>query len=141
MLAWEVNSGRATFLASVLTLRVRGLSLCYNPFMDVIKFSQKTKQEADSLLEYGNVLAVLQKYGKVVVTGSYKYDLMWGPDIDLVVLTNKPEESAFNALKDFIEQRNFQKYQLGILLNSRARTGRQASSWCSNTNLKVTGGK
>lgn len=81
--------------------------------MDVIKFSQKTKQEAGSLLKYGNILNVLSKYGEVVLSGSYRYDLMWGPDIDIVVLSNKPEEASYKALKDFIEQRNFQKYQLG----------------------------
>lgn len=81
--------------------------------MDVIKYSQKTKQEADELLMYGNVMKVLSKYGEVFITGSYKYDLMYGPDIDLVVLSDTPEKSSYNALLDFIDQRKFQKYQLG----------------------------
>lgn len=81
--------------------------------MDVTKFSQNTKQEAESLLVYGNVLNILSKYGKVALSGSYKYDLMWGPDIDLVVISDKPEEASHQALDDFIEQRKFQKYQLG----------------------------
>ncbi len=81
--------------------------------MDVIKFSQKTKQEAEALLKYGNVLDVLSKYGEVAPTGSFKYDLMWGPDIDLFVITDKPHEASKNALKDLIEQGKFQKYQLG----------------------------
>ena len=81
--------------------------------MDVIKFSKRTKQEAENLLKYGNVLNVLSKYGKVVLSGSYRYDLMWGPDIDLVVLSDKPKEASYSALRDFIEQRKFRKYQLG----------------------------
>jgi hypothetical protein len=81
--------------------------------MDVIKFSQKTKQEADELLKYGSVIKVLSKYGKVVFTGSYKYDLMYGPDIDLVVLTDNPDKASFDVFLDFIKQRKFQKYQLG----------------------------
>lgn len=81
--------------------------------MDVIKFSQKTKQEADSLLKYGNVLEVLSKHGKAILTGSFSYNLMYGPDIDIAVLSDNPEEASYNALRDFIEQRNFQKYQLG----------------------------
>jgi hypothetical protein len=81
--------------------------------VDVIKFSQKTKQEAEALLKHGNVLKILSKYGKVVLAGSYRYDLMWGPDVDLVVLSDNPEEASRNTLKDFIEQKNFQKYQLG----------------------------
>ena len=59
--------------------------------MNLTHFSQQTKQEADALLLYGNVTEVLSKYGKVVVTGSYKYDLMYDPDIDLVVLCDNPE--------------------------------------------------
>jgi len=81
--------------------------------MDVVKTSQKTKQEAEDLLKYGNVLEVLSKYGKVIATGSYDYNLMYAPDIDFVVLTDKPEEASHQALIDFIEQRDFQKYQLG----------------------------
>lgn len=81
--------------------------------MDVIKFSQKTKKEADELLKYGNVIKVLSKYGIVVVTGSYKYDLMYGPDIDLTVLSDDPEKTSYQAFLDFIKQRKFQKYQLG----------------------------
>ena len=81
--------------------------------MDVVKFSQKTKGQADELLEYGKVKEVLSKYGKVVFTGSYKYDLMYGPDIDLVVITDDPEKASYQAFLEFIDQRKFQKYQLG----------------------------
>lgn len=81
--------------------------------MDVFEFSKRTKTEADELLAQGGVLGVLSKYGSVVLGGSYSYNLMWGPDIDITVLSDKPEEAANLALKDFISQRNFQKYQLG----------------------------
>lgn len=81
--------------------------------MDLIKFSQKTKRDADELLEYGKVITTLSKYGDAKIIGSYKYDLMWGPDIDVVITTNSPEQASYNCLKDFIEQRKFQKYQLG----------------------------
>lgn len=81
--------------------------------MDVLTFSQKTKQEADTLLEQGSVLAVLSKYGEVIITGAYAYDLMWAPDIDITVVANNPKESAHNALNEFILQKSFRKYQLG----------------------------
>lgn len=81
--------------------------------MDVTKFSKKTKKEADDLLKYGNVLNIISKHGKIVLSGSYRHDLMWGPDIDLIVISDKPKEASYYALKDFIEQRKFQKYQLG----------------------------
>lgn len=81
--------------------------------MNVHNFSQKTKLEAEDLLKQGNVLEVLSKYGEVIETGAYRYDLMWGPDIDITILTSTPEESSKSALLEFIEQRNFQKYQFG----------------------------
>ena len=81
--------------------------------MKIIKFSQKTKKEADELLKYGNVTGILSRYGKLVVTGSYKYDLMYGPDIDMIVLTDNPKENSYQAFLEFINQRKFQKYQLG----------------------------
>lgn len=81
--------------------------------MDVKKFSQKTKREAEDLLRYGDVLNILSKYGKVVLSGSYKYDLMWEADIDLIVMSDKPKESSYHALNGFIKRGKFQKYQLG----------------------------
>lgn len=88
-------------------------TLQYNASMDVLSFSKKTKMEADELLSAGNVKKVLDKYGEVEINGSYKYDLMYGPDIDLVVLTENPDEAAENVLIDFVKERNFQKYQFG----------------------------
>lgn len=85
--------------------------------MDIHTFSQKTKQEAESLLEQGNVLEVLSKHGKVVLSGSFAHDLMWDADIDLVVVSDTPYEDSYNALKDFVEQRKFQKYQLGDFIS------------------------
>ncbi len=81
--------------------------------MDVMEFSQRTKAEADSLLAYGNVLETLSKYGKVILSGSYSYDLMWGPDIDITVLPSDPEQASHKALNDFINQGKFRKYQFG----------------------------
>lgn len=81
--------------------------------MDVLSFSKKTKKEADELLSVGRVKEILSKYGEVQINGSYKYDLMYGPDIDIVVLTENSGEAAENALFDFVKARNFQKYQFG----------------------------
>lgn len=81
--------------------------------MKALSFSKQTKREADELLKKGDVTKVLSKYGEVVETGSYKYDLMYGPDIDLVVLSDDPSKVAQSALMDFVNARNFQKYQFG----------------------------
>ena len=81
--------------------------------MDILSFSKKTKKEADELLSVGKVIEILSKYGEVQINGSYKYDLMYGPDIDVVVLTDNPGEAAEKALFEFVKERNFQKYQFG----------------------------
>jgi len=81
--------------------------------VDGLSFSKQTKREADELLKKSGVVKVLSRYGKVVMTGSYKYDLMYGPDIDLVVLTDNPSKAAQDVLMDFVNARNFQKYQFG----------------------------
>ena len=81
--------------------------------MNILNFSKQTKAEADELLKQGNVMSTLSKYGDVVVDGSYKYDLMYGPDIDLAVVANDPSKAAQTALIDFVSARNFQKYQFG----------------------------
>lgn len=85
--------------------------------MDVLQFSQQTKQDADDLLKQGNVLAILSKYGTVHLTGAYKYDLMWEPDIDIIVVTDNPEEASLHALNKCIEGKNFRKYQLGDFIH------------------------
>lgn len=94
--------------------------------MDVVQFSQQTKQEANDLLEYGNVLEVLSRYGEVQLTGAYKYDLMWGADIDITVTTDQPEEAATKALNEFIGARNFRKYQLGDFIKHAVKNRPQA---------------
>lgn len=81
--------------------------------MDVMSFSKRTKAEAEKLLRQGDVMSILSKYGNVFVEGSYKYDLMYGPDIDLVVVADNPSEMAQAALIDFVSARKFQKYQFG----------------------------
>lgn len=85
----------------------------YTNIVQILKFSRQTKNQADELLKQGKVIDILSKYGKVVVTGSYKYDLMYGPDIDLIVLSEDPGKDAEKALIDFVSERNFQKYQFG----------------------------
>lgn len=84
---------------------------------DYQEISIKTKNTADMILREKKVLETLGNYGKVIITGSYAYDLMYGPDIDIVVVCENPEETSYKVLKDFIEQKSFQKYQLGDFKN------------------------
>ena len=76
-------------------------------------YSGKVKKEAEKLLETTNLLDVLSKYGQVIVNGSFKYDLMWGPDIDVIVICKDTRKTSLDALKKVIDLRLFQKYEYG----------------------------
>ena len=80
---------------------------------DLLDYSKQVKNQAQRLLKKNRVIETLNKYGEVIITGSYKFDLMYGPDIDLEVITNNPRENSLKALNEFIEARNFQKYEYG----------------------------
>jgi len=79
----------------------------------LLEYSQEQKKQARQLLKKGNVINLLSKYGEVEITGSYKYDLMYGPDIDIEVITDDPRKVSFKVLQEFIKARDFQKYEYG----------------------------
>lgn len=61
------------------------------------------REEADKLLDASNLYQVLSKYGKVEFTGSYKYDLMLSPDIDIYLVVEEVSKSvAQNLLTELI---------------------------------------
>lgn len=80
---------------------------------NVIKYSEKIKQQADALLDCTKVLDVLGAFGEVNIGGAYELDLMYDPDIDIRVYCENPREASVAALEQFVSQRNFQKYQYG----------------------------
>lgn len=75
--------------------------------------SKHTKQIADKILVSTNLTEILSEFGKVEVIGSYKYDLMYGPDLDIIVETDQPQVSSFNALSKLIQTELFAKYEYG----------------------------
>lgn len=79
----------------------------------IIEKSNRTKQIADRILVSTNLVETLSKFGKTEVIGSYKYDLMYGPDLDIVVETDQPRISSFNALSTLIQTELFAKYEYG----------------------------
>lgn len=85
--------------------------------MSSIIFSNKTHEEADSILDSTKIIDLLSKLGDVRIGGSYYTDLMYGPDIDISVTTNSPRESAVKFLNQIIKERSFQKYQYGDFEN------------------------
>lgn len=89
-------------------------------------FSQKIKQAADKILETTGLIEILREFGEVEISGSYKYDLMWGPDIDIIVLTQETREASKEALRKLIDLRLFQKYEYGDFVTFK-RDGRPES--------------
>ena len=80
---------------------------------EIIKKSKHTKQVADKILGSTNLINILSKFGDTEVIGSYKYNLMYGPDLDIIVKNDKPRISSFNALVELIQTESFSKYEYG----------------------------
>lgn len=80
---------------------------------DILKFSKKTKSDAVALLNRTNLISILKKYGDVIIDGSFKYNLMWGPDIDIMVICQNIRKSSLEALNQVIEAKLAQKYEYG----------------------------
>ena len=81
--------------------------------MNQIKFSIKTRKEADEILGKTKIINLLSQTGNVRVGGSYYTDLMYDPDIDITVATSNPRIAAIGFLNQIINKRSFQKYQYG----------------------------
>ncbi|MGI5826075.1 MAG: nucleotidyltransferase domain-containing protein [Patescibacteria group bacterium] len=84
--------------------------------MDIQKlreFSRQTKEVAERLIKETKVEKVLANLGEFFIGGSYALDLMYGSDIDIGVECPDPRQASLAALKQFIDQRNFQKYEYG----------------------------
>ena len=80
---------------------------------DILEFSKKTKADAVSLLDQTNLIDILKKYGEVTISGSFKYDLMWGADLDIIVICKDTRKSSMEALNQVIEAKLAQKYEYG----------------------------
>lgn len=80
---------------------------------EIVTKSKNTKQSADEILSATNLLSILSKFGNAEIIGSYKYDLMYGPDLDIIVETDNPKISSFNALVKLIQSELFAKYEYG----------------------------
>ncbi len=80
---------------------------------DVLVYSKNIKNIANEILNKTSLINILSEFGEVFIVGSYKYDLMWGPDIDIVVKCEDPRKASKEALQRLIELRLFQKYEYG----------------------------
>lgn len=82
-----------------------------------MKTSQKVHEDAKSLLEDTHMVEILSAFGKVHIVGSYAANLMRNPDIDIVVITGTPQESAIRAIGDLARKELFQKLEFGDFKN------------------------
>lgn len=77
------------------------------------KHSKETKEQADELLQTTKLLSILEKFGNVHVIGSYPLDIMYGPDIDIIVETKNPRKGSIDALQEIVNKELFRKIEHG----------------------------
>ncbi len=80
---------------------------------DLEEYSKNIKKQAEALLQSTNLLDILKKFGDVHLIGSYVLDVMYGPDIDIVVETKNIRKSSLDALQEIIEKQLFRKVEYG----------------------------
>ena len=78
---------------------------------ELLKYSQNTKAIATFLLKQLDIINILSKYGNPLIIGSYELNLMFDKDIDIVVESNNPKNSATIILEKLIKKEVAQKYQ------------------------------
>lgn len=80
---------------------------------DILEFSKKTKSDAVTLLNQTDLINILSKFGKVIIGGSFKYNIMWEADIDITVICQNTRKSSLETLNKVIEDKLAQKYEYG----------------------------
>ncbi len=81
--------------------------------IDLLTLSRMWHEEADKLLNYSQISSILSRLGEVKIVGSYDYNLMLGPDLDIYVIL--PEDKAKAAALDALNQLIKQNYWNGYL--------------------------
>lgn len=77
------------------------------------EYSKRIKTQADHILSSTNLVRTLEAFGNVFVNGSYPLNVMYAPDLDIIVATDDIRTSSQNAIRKLIEQEDFQKYEYG----------------------------
>lgn len=83
------------------------------PAINILEFSKEIKNDADQILKETGIIEILNQFGEVRVGGSYAFDLMYKPDIDIDVIISDPRNSAISALNKIIEHKIVQKLEFG----------------------------
>lgn len=89
------------------------ISYTINPMVSIKEYSNQVKRDAQELIESTDLINHLNQFGEVIIGGSFYYDLMWGPDIDILIICDDPRAKSVAALKQLVDLRLFQKYEYG----------------------------
>jgi len=80
---------------------------------DIVTYSEGVKREADEILKDTGLLDTLATFGIPHVVGSYAMDLMYHPDIDVMVETSNPHSASVDALGVLVAGGCFEKIEYG----------------------------
>jgi len=83
---------------------------------EILFRSSEIRREASEILEIYKVTEVLKEFQSEII-GSYKIDLMYDRDIDIVVKSDDIERDSYESLLKFIKLKKFMKVQYGNFVN------------------------
>lgn len=75
--------------------------------------SKKIKAQADALLKQTDLITMLSAFGTPHIIGSYAMDLMYNPDLDIIVTSEHPRTSSVAALDTIVKKQLVQKLEYG----------------------------
>lgn len=75
--------------------------------------SKNIKKQARALLVSTNLINILEKLGNVHLIGSYPLDIMYGPDIDIIVESKNIRKSSVDTLQEIVKKQLFRKIEYG----------------------------
>lgn len=87
---------------------------------EILAESTSWRDDGEALLAETKLEFILTKYGEVIETGSFVYDLMLDGDIDIYVVTTSPSKKlATTILTDLIDNSSLNGYMLFDWVNFR----------------------
>lgn len=83
---------------------------------EILLKSSRIRREASKILKMYELSEILKGF-EFEIIGSYKLDLMYDRDIDIVVKSNNVEVDSYKSLKKIIKSKQFMKVQYGDFIN------------------------
>lgn len=90
----------------------------------LLQQSKRTKSQANAILKDSGIIQILQKYGTVDIHGSYALDLMWKPDIDLIVVRKKHDwKKLLKVSEEILDSKYFKKFVFSNAIDFKGHNG------------------